>query len=253
MAWVCPISGFASMTSQPGDAVRDDAVHFHERLSQAWAGSYAKPGFRRRLQVLRLVLDEDAGAGGTWIDLGCGAGVLTRELLARSCDVIAVDGSPGMLKAAQEYCGTGGTVRWHLGDVQDLSFLENRAVDGILCSSVVEYLPGAEKLLMEAARVLRGGGRLIVSIPPRWAFLRTIQKVQRKLWGLVGLDVHPYLTVSTLEMSRREVSRLLARHGFRLVGSRSFDPLLPAALVAIVRPSLIVYRAVRSFDRQRST
>ena len=40
------------------------------------------------------------GAGERILDLGCGDGVVTQQLVAAGCDVVAVDSAPELLEAA---------------------------------------------------------------------------------------------------------------------------------------------------------
>lgn len=223
-----------------------DAISFHESIAKGWAGGYARPAFARRLNVFRAMLDRTALPDQFWLDLGCGAGVLTRELLARSCRVVGVDGSLAMLDAARAYCADArGSVAWRSGDAADLSFVDDGTVDGVLCSSVVEYLSSAEPLFEEVARVLRPGGSFVVSIPPTWSLVRTVQKAHRRAASLVGVDRYPYLAVSRLELSRDAVRSLVSNVGLRLEESVRVDAILPTAMTHVVRPSLIVHRAVK--------
>jgi len=244
----------ADMTGKGQVGAPRSAIDFHEDVSAAWAGGYAKRGFRSRLELHQSILGDATRSGEKWLDLGCGAGVLTRELLMRSCDVVALDGSKGMLSQAKVHCGeTAGRVEWHLGDAQDLSFIANGSLDGVLCSSVIEYLPEAETIFSEISRVTRAGGALIVSIPPRGGMVRTLQKAHRLIWRLWGRDRHPYLAVSKLEISPTDVARILERHGFQLQQAARFDAVLPRWLLVVTRPSLIIYSAVKVGSSMEST
>lgn len=154
-----------------------NAVQFHEELSSSWASAYRRGSFLRRLGIFRDLLDVAGVPGESWLDLGCGAGVLTAEMLARRLSVVALDGSQGMLDSAKSFCSDPeGRVEWRLGDVRDLGFLQDDSLDGIVCSSVVEYLPDAKSLFMEASRVLVSDADFIVSIPPSFSLVRMFQK-----------------------------------------------------------------------------
>jgi ubiquinone/menaquinone biosynthesis C-methylase UbiE len=79
-------------------------------------------------------------------------------------------------------------VTFRQGDAQDLSWAEPCAFDGVLCSSVVEYLDDQDKLLHQVSRVLKNNGVLIISVPPKGSLVRTAQKVLRRLLKLVGCN-----------------------------------------------------------------
>lgn len=222
-----------------------DPIRFHDAQAQGWASRYRTGGFRRRLQVFRGLFERHVQAGQSWLDLGCGSGVLTYEILCKGAHVVAVDGSDAMLGRARVICADfPAQVQWHLADLRDpcaLEALPARGFDGVLCSSVVEYLPEAGPLIREAARLLGPGGRLIISIPPRWSIIRTLQKILRWAGRHFGIRSGGYLSVSRLEMSSSEVLALLRDAGFDRVESRTFDPVIPRCLAGILRSSLVIY------------
>lgn len=223
------------------------AIAFHDAIASKWAHGYGHASFSRRLDAFRSQFDTALSPGEHWLDLGCGAGVLSYELLRRSCHVVALDGSTAMLEAAQEIDpDKAHAIEWYCRDVRDLSFLDDASLDGIVCSSVIEYLPSPIAVFAEVARVLRPGGQFIVSIPPRWSLLRVTQRIHRAIAALAGRECHPYLSVSRLEVPPGVVHTQLVQHGLIPVESLAFDPLLPAALTRILRPSLVIYRARRS-------
>lgn len=223
-------------------AQRPDPIQYHDALAQGWASRYRSGSFLRRLQAFRGLLELHVQAGQSWLDLGCGSGVLTRELLSRGARVAAVDGSGAMLGGAEEACAEfGAQVQWLQADVRDLGDLRSGSFDGVLCSSVVEYLPEAGPLIREAARLLGPGGRLIISIPPRWSIIRTSQKILRWAGRHFGIRSGEYLSVSMLELSSPDVRALLRDAGFDRVEARAFDPVIPRCLAGILRPSLVIY------------
>jgi 2-polyprenyl-6-hydroxyphenyl methylase/3-demethylubiquinone-9 3-methyltransferase len=171
-------------------------------------------------------------------------------LLALGASVVAVDGSPRMLSDAREQMGLeyAGRVNWIQSDVQSIDALKNGAYDGVLCSSVVEYLDRPDVLLKEVARILSPGGVLVISLPPTLSVVRVLQKGIRAFMTMFGKDKFTYLSVSRLEISPRAIDRLFEEAGFSLIRSTRFDPVLPRALLRIVRPSLLVVE-VRKLDR----
>ena len=225
-------------------------ARFHEEIAAAWTAGYARGGFERRLRFFQPILARHVRPGDSWVDLGCGSGVLCRELLALGASVVAVDGSPRMLSHARERMGSeyAGRVSWIQSDVQSIDGLKNGAFDGVLCSSVVEYLHGPEALLKEVARILGPRGVLVISLPPTFSAVRVLQKGIRGLMRFFGKDRFTYLSVSRLQMSPRAIDRLLQGAGFSVIRSTGFDPVLPRVLLRLVRPSLLIVEA-RKLDR----
>lgn len=222
-------------------------AQFHEGIAKEWTQGYQSGGFRKRLELFRSLIRASVQPGSSWLDLGCGSGVLTQEIL--KCDpskVIAVDGAPTMLEHAQaSMAGSflGSRVSWHLSDVSSLPFVASGSLDGVLCSSVIEYLPDPAPSLKEMRRVLRPGGRLLISVPISSSFVRRVQTAARRIGKFAGKDLYSYLNVSLFEIRRDKASTLLVPAGFRCLTQQHFDPIVPVALHGILHPSLLVVSA----------
>jgi ArsR family transcriptional regulator len=98
-----------------------------------------------------------------WVvaDLGCGTGLLEAELAPHVGQVIGVDQSAAMLKAARRRTSAFGNVRLEQGGLEALP-LENASCDAVLMILSLTYVHDVPRSLCEAARVLRPGGRAVV-------------------------------------------------------------------------------------------
>jgi ubiquinone/menaquinone biosynthesis C-methylase UbiE len=223
-------------------------AEFHENIANTWSEGYQSGSFRKRLDLFRGLIQSYVSADSSWLDLGCGSGVLTHEIL--KCNpryVIGVDGSPSMLNHAQVATAQSPhayRVDWRLGDVSALPFVESGSLDGVLCSSVIEYMVDPSACLREARRTLRDGGTLILSVPVRTSPVRRAQKWARSLGRIINKDLFPYLDVSKFEISRTGATEFLSRYKFRLVSEISFDPHIPRALLSFASPALLVMTAL---------
>jgi ubiquinone/menaquinone biosynthesis C-methylase UbiE len=224
-------------------------AEFHERIASSWGARYARGGCRRRLELFCAILDRSLTAGQYWLDLGCGSGALTKELIKRGANVVAVDASPAMLAAATESVDATMTsmVQFRQGDAQDLSWAEAGAFDGVLCSSVIEYVDDEDEVLRQIGRVLSHDGLLIASIPPRGSAVRMIQKCLRRFMKPLGVNRYGYLDVSRFEIDPRAAPTWFAKAGMRVERVSPFDPAAPNFVLTLVRPALLVYEA-RKFE-----
>lgn len=232
-----------------GGAQLPEGARFHEAIADGWAAGYAKKTFHRRRTHFARILDRNVRPGTNWVDLGCGAGVLTVDLLARGAGVVAIDGSQAMLDAARDLVGADPRVSWFHGDVHRLGNVADESADGVLCSSVLEYAVRPHEVLAEVWRVLRPSGRFIVSVPPSAAVVRSLQKVARRLGEWTGRDSFRYLSVSRFEVSPSHVPTWLAEAGFHLTRSTKFDPFLPALSLYVLRPALLLLEAEKDVVR----
>ncbi|MEV7278830.1 class I SAM-dependent methyltransferase [Streptomyces sp. NPDC093111] len=101
-------------------------------------------------------------AGRRILDAGCGSGPLTAALRDRGAIVTGADASAGMLALARRRLGAEADL--HVADLRDPLPFADGAFDDVVASLVLHYLEDWGPTLTEFRRVLRPGGRLIVSV-----------------------------------------------------------------------------------------
>ncbi len=105
--------------------------------------------------------------GQTVLDLGSGAGIdcfLASERVGPEGKVIGVDMTPQMIDRARANANQGGydNVEFRLGEIEALP-VADASVDVIISNCVLNLSPEKGRVLGEAFRVLRPGGRVVVS------------------------------------------------------------------------------------------
>jgi ubiquinone/menaquinone biosynthesis C-methylase UbiE/DNA-binding transcriptional ArsR family regulator len=100
-------------------------------------------------------------AGWKVADLGCGTGAITQSLAPFVERVIAVDESSAMLAAAKKRLHGVENVEIRNGRLEALP-LADEEVDVALLFLVLHYAPDPARVVAEAARAVKPGGRLLV-------------------------------------------------------------------------------------------
>lgn len=102
---------------------------------------------------------------GRVLDMGCGSGGMTAELLRRGCDVVSQDVSEAMVSMCRRYLEReglpSGGVR--LAGVDDIR--ETAEFDAIVSLDVIEHIEDDRRALAIMRRAIKDTGRLVLSVP----------------------------------------------------------------------------------------
>ena len=142
----------------------------------------------------------DARPGDLLLDIGGGTGRVAQHLAAAGVQVIVVDPSPVMLKAAREK---------HLPGVRALAEqlpFATESIQRILIVDAFHHFARQELAAQELVRVLKPGGRLVIEEPD----LRT------RGTKLIAI-LEKAALMQTNFIAPPEMAALFARHGARLV------------------------------------
>jgi len=144
----------------------------------------------------------DVPAGKNWLDVGCGTGAFTEEIIAKCqpASVSGLDPSPAQIEFAKARANLG-AVNLQVADAQSLPFADASFDVGVM-ALVIAFIPDTEKAVAELARVVREGALVATYM---WEFpggvpLTPIRRAADKL-GLKGTDL-PNMEASTIPVMK---------------------------------------------------
>jgi SAM-dependent methyltransferase len=214
---------------------------------QPWNALYERP---TTLELLPGVIGKDV------LDAGCGSGWYADWFVRHGARVIAVDRSARMVElTAARLAGRGRAIR---GDLSDLRELPDASFDLILSSLVLHYVEDLPKTFREWGRLLRSGGRLVLSThhptyDPNSLYNPgyLVEEIIEEKWGWLGEQMRYY---------RRPLSNLtepMSGAGFvieRIVEPRPSEKLQSADPKGYERlsrlPAFLFIRARKDYPQQ---
>jgi SAM-dependent methyltransferase len=178
------------------------------------------------LDVLQVSIGERV------LDVGCGTGVVTRDVARRvgpTGHVVGLDPSPVMIAAAVELAeqeGVADQIELSVGGLQALPY-DDAAFDVVLAITVLSHAAGGknavtgEQAVAELVRVVRPGGRVgILDLDgDSWIISHPDRDVTRRIVAAAS-----DYGIGDAWLMRR-MPGLLAAAGLQSVGTRAFAPL----------------------------
>jgi len=174
-----------------------------------------------------------------WVvaDVGTGTGQILLPLARRAREVVGMDRSERMLAVCRQRVEAAGlsNVTLRRGEAEALP-LPDTACDAVFSSMLMHYLADPGTGLREMARILRPGGRLVVSDLIRHDQVWT-REVLADMW---------------LGFSEQQVRRWLAEAGLRVVDYSSNEGPAPAGKLATFVAIATKKPSSRGLERQRA-
>ena len=139
------------------------ALHSGHPMQRFW--------HRGKLTMIDRLLKVHLKENARLLEVGCGAGNLLMQAVVRDSYPVALDLSMqalGFVRSRLEEAGTGPDAPRGYACIQsigELLPLPENSFDAIILSEVIEHLEAPQVSIREATRVLRAGGRLLVTTP----------------------------------------------------------------------------------------
>lgn len=166
-------------------------------------------------EVLRLAMEEleSEAAFSHVLELGCGTGLFTQILAKKAQQLTATDYSDEMIASAQNLREYPKHVSFISENAMELSF-DNGQFDEVFMANLIHIVSDPEKVIAESWRVLKPGGRLIITsfTMDEMKFTAKLKMVFRylKSFGKISDEARKVKT------SKRSVEEMLVRKQFEI-------------------------------------
>lgn len=152
-----------------------------------------------------------------WLDVGCGNGAFTEELIARVAPaaIDAVDPSEGQLAYARK-CSGARQAAFRVADAQSLPF-EDRRFDAAVMALVIAFVPAPAKAVAEMTRVVKPGGQVATYM---WDFAVGGAPVEPIYRAFEAIGIARPLPVNHAVTSRDALAALWTEAGLQAVETR---------------------------------
>jgi len=164
---------------------------------------------------LKEVCVSSIPAGYSVLEIGCGTGLITREIALKAGHVTGIDVSKRMLDMARSNLEASGSknVELILADAYSLPFGRD-SFQIVICCNVLHIVKEPEMILREAARVLSPGGRLVAITYLHGERTRIRQAFELKVMRFMHfIGKLPYLS----RYRREDLKKFFENNGFEII------------------------------------
>lgn len=143
------------------------------------------------------------------LDVGCAGGFMAEALSGAGAEVTGIDPAAEAIEAARAHAARNGlSISYDCGEGEALPY-EDGAFDAVVCVDVLEHVDDPGRVLAEAARVLRPGGRFLYDTINRNVVARLLAVgMAENVLGLLPKGAHDpemFLKPAELEQTLRQV------------------------------------------------
>jgi ubiquinone/menaquinone biosynthesis C-methylase UbiE len=151
------------------------------------------------------------------LEAGCGVGQVVLAMRKHGFDCHGLDFAEAIIKILNKKFPD---IPFDQGDIRELPY-EDKSFDGYISLGVIEhFLSGQKLMLAEAARIIKPGGHIILSVPALNEFRKS--KIKNNKYNVVPSK--PFFESC---ISHEELKSLLLEVGFDPIDYKYLNPVMP--------------------------
>jgi len=163
-------------------------------------------------------------AGASWLDVGCGTGAFTEQVIERCspASMVAVDPAEAQIEHARGHA-LAQRADFRVADAQELPIADD-TFDMVVSSLAINFIPDRAKAIAEMRRVCRPGGVVAGFV---WDFADERQPARPLRQGMRAIGVVPELMPGESDSSLAGLRSLFAGAGLKDIAVRPIDVEMP--------------------------
>lgn len=205
--------------------MKNPELEYYERIAATYHERHAQPIQLYHTKAESALVKPYLHPGQRAAVIGCGGGREFEYLLDEPITLVGIDFSEGMLKQAtkkiQELAERlsdeklPSRVSLAQTDATSLLFADSE-FDLVLCLASLNYFPKYEESLSEMARVVKPGGKVIITVINRWELADWVKRIPKMLKG----SERRKSTKKTRAVFRKTFTMKEMQHMYRQAGLR---------------------------------
>lgn len=189
-------------------------------------------GYPSRLRVKKILKELGNLSGKNILDVGCEAGYVSLKILEKNprqlCAIDICQEAIDKFKQKLKNKKFKSEIILKKAYMQDLPFKAN-SFDAIVCTEVIEHAPNLPKCFLELSRVMKPGGKLIVTFPNE-----KLRKLVYPIVKLFGINTDVEDEVTLFQYKIKNILTLLGK-SFKIEKTKSFPLLFPMTCLIVCK------------------
>ena len=251
------------MRDKQQEHVRDyfdfDSVKYRSQRYPAESKTSDQYSYVTRKAYVLKMLDDAPLKKGKILDIGCGPGIYTKDLLLRGWEVWGMDLSPKMLQLAERSLADvrePHRAHFSTGQAENLSF-DSSFFDAVLCIGVLPYVESLEKALSEISRVLKPEGSVLFQLSNKFTpfkieiFLKNLIKTCLRFKRIKDEDDRLRDPIRITHHNPFRFNQLCHEYGLNIQDFRYYDFRVPVLTGLFPGLGLAIGKRLESLGRSK--
>jgi len=204
--------------------IKEKAVKYFDIHHDRYYEDYYKrdkfhPKWVRHKKILEIIKNSELSKNANIADIGCGPGLLAKDLSKMGHKGVGLDSSQNMINTAINiFLKTEDEQKWKflVGDAEKTPF-EDSEFNIVVASGLIEYMDEDKKLIQELNRITSVNGILIINIVNSWGYatsLNNLTKYLKKIPGVMPILSKIRRTILSSEYGADDLGFAPRKHNF---------------------------------------